>query len=651
MNLLYQNPSIPTARQGNPPPSFWRRAKKTDGCPRFCDFSIDQLARFILGAVWRTRVASFFVPVGLILAISSSTKAAVITARTASLADVTVALNSAANGDTIQIPAGTTSWTQPLIVTKGVQIIAAGIDQTVITNQIVVNGVQRKDAALFKITTSASQPMFRLSGITINGIPTDPGQGGTATIQVGGDTPAFRVDHIRWNSLRQWSIHMTGTACGVIDHCKLENNCIYESMIMAHGSWGGKSRGDGSWADDAYWASGKAVYIEDCVLNAKPGTTWVVDALPPGGARYVIRHCTIIGDVSSHGTETSARSRSCRTMEVYNNRIIAPGTNQGSNGIIVRGGSATIFNNYLTSWAVPITTWIYGLDFRRGPWFGYNLGWGPADGANPWDLNDKAPYNGISPTPDSDPRLGSVYASGTYTGSNIVPGNGSGATVTLSGLPAPSADCWKGFTVRNITQLARHNAGTSKADWWGYITSNTQASGGKTIISCLGDSQNFIGVPFLAGDKWEMRKVDVVLDQSGRGKGDLLGGEDSLTANTVFSRSANPRQMAEGIYQWNNATKATSTSTTWSNVTGVSSRYTGQVKQNRDWFNGVRPTYPWNASTSNTPANRVGADNDSNAFYVQGSGGYTYPHPLITGGPTPAAPPKPPSNLQIVPGT
>src|SRR6185437_10284722 len=103
-----------------------------------------------------------------------------------------------------------------------------------------------------------------------------------------------------------------------------------------------------------------------------------------------------------------------------------------------------------------ISAFLYRLTFNANVW-------GAADGTSPWDLNDTATYNGITP-------INGVYASGTYTGSNA------GLTFSLSGLPAPTANCWAGFTIRNLSSLARGPT----PDWFGLITTNTVDSSGST---------------------------------------------------------------------------------------------------------------------------------------------------------------------------
>ena len=53
-------------------------------------------------------------------------RASTINAASAALADVAAAINSAANGDTVFIPAGTATWTSGISVSKNIQIVGAG---------------------------------------------------------------------------------------------------------------------------------------------------------------------------------------------------------------------------------------------------------------------------------------------------------------------------------------------------------------------------------------------------------------------------------------------------------------------------------------------------------------------------------------------
>ncbi len=57
----------------------------------------------------------------LFAAASSTSQATIINGASSSLADVKVAINSAADGDTVVIPAGTAAWTSTLVVLRGSQ--------------------------------------------------------------------------------------------------------------------------------------------------------------------------------------------------------------------------------------------------------------------------------------------------------------------------------------------------------------------------------------------------------------------------------------------------------------------------------------------------------------------------------------------------
>src|SRR4030095_9995999 len=58
----------------------------------------------------------------LLFAASGAAHATIINARSPSLDDVSTAVRSAANGDTVIIPTGTASWTKTLVITKGITL-------------------------------------------------------------------------------------------------------------------------------------------------------------------------------------------------------------------------------------------------------------------------------------------------------------------------------------------------------------------------------------------------------------------------------------------------------------------------------------------------------------------------------------------------
>src|SRR5437870_1280795 len=57
-----------------------------------------------------------------------------ITAASCLWTDVQVAVNSAARGDTVRVPAGSCSWSSPLNITRGITLTGAGAGSTIITS-------------------------------------------------------------------------------------------------------------------------------------------------------------------------------------------------------------------------------------------------------------------------------------------------------------------------------------------------------------------------------------------------------------------------------------------------------------------------------------------------------------------------------------
>jgi hypothetical protein len=210
-----------------------------------------------------------------------------------------------------------------------------------------------------------------------------------------------------------------------------------------------------------------------------------------------------------------------------------------------------VWGNYSDRYDSLVVMSEYRLWFPATPW-------GQADGTNPWDAN--------SPT---------VYATGTHTG-----GNDSGTLVDSAA--NWQANQWRGYSIRNITR------GTA-----GSINTNTSNS-----IKPDGNPQGK-AMSFNIGDQYDIRKVDSVLDQPGRGKGDLISGSSPTPVQW-------PHQQQEPIRIWGNTLGPS-----FGNRNGKAVVYSQgySVIENRDWF----------YSTDNSAA-------------LPGYTPYIYPHPLVSGG-------------------
>src|SRR5947207_3865365 len=105
-------------------------------------------------------------------------RGATINAASVAFSDVSAAVNSAVDGDTVVLPAGTASWTQTLYISKRISIIGATTvvgdhanqpmtpnDRTVIIDDEALTG-SNQVAKIIAAEISPGPAVFRISGIT-----------------------------------------------------------------------------------------------------------------------------------------------------------------------------------------------------------------------------------------------------------------------------------------------------------------------------------------------------------------------------------------------------------------------------------------------------------------------------------------------------
>src|SRR5438552_6113720 len=149
-----------------------------------------------------------------------------------SVARVRAVLNAAHDGDTIVLPKGTFSWTEPLTITKGITLQG----QTTISGAGTANA-SANDATIVKDDTPRSGPIirtalnpsraFRLTGITFApGTTTNVGTtNGAITLRSDGERANLnlRLDHCHFAQLYQGKIvRVNGWTYGVADHNFME---------------------------------------------------------------------------------------------------------------------------------------------------------------------------------------------------------------------------------------------------------------------------------------------------------------------------------------------------------------------------------------------------------------------------------------------
>jgi len=431
--------------------------------------------------------------IGILFALSPIAHAATINAATCNQADVQDKINLASDGDTVSIPAGTCTWSNPVRIGEvAMTVQGAGIDQTIIIDNMAKGAT--KDPIPLTVTTAAGK-FFRLTGLTFQGNGT-VAEGSSGLINLNGTSKAWRIDHVKFDQIKTNGISVNGWTYGVIDHNIF--NLHREKIKIFSSAWGGGTNnyGDGSFAESDHLGTDKAIYIENNTFLSPAGTKANFAFEGWRGGRFVFRH-NIVTDNSFivHGTESSGRDRGIRTYEVYDNTLTGTGL---SAAFLIRGGTGVIFNNTITGFSkLAVIDNFRSKDFYPP--------WGQCDGTSPYDVND-----------------GVTYDTGTHTGGT------SSTTMTTTG---------KTWTINQWQGYSLHNTTTGKA---ALITANTANT--ITYSSAAKPANSEV---WNTGDTFTILRATVCLDQVGRGAGDLLSG---VTPTPV----AWPHQALEGIYSWNN---------------------------------------------------------------------------------------------------
>jgi hypothetical protein len=323
---------------------------------------------FISGPRWNLKIwlcLTFFSVV-----IVRQVAGAVFIASDTSLSAVNAAINTAVDGDTVLVPAGSSTWPSGITITKGITLKGAGTNQTFITCT---------NAGLINLAVPFGKT-GRITGFTFNGGGVQLWHG---LIQMGGGSQALRMDNCLLTNEGGWMV-VVSDVFGVIDHCTFGD---YGAGIQVfHNGWGGGTNyfGDGSWADGAYLGTTNALYVEDCGFY-RGHLNGALDSV--GGAHWVFRHNYVTNDVCvCHGTDSTGRPRGTRAVEMYNN--VMDGGTITSEAFEMRSGTGVIFSNVLTGYGSAAALKEYRSPQSGVAASGY-VPWGPANGSNPYDGNTR----------------------------------------------------------------------------------------------------------------------------------------------------------------------------------------------------------------------------------------------------------------------
>lgn len=429
---------------------------------------------------------------------SSYASAAIINAASTSYIDVSNAVAVANAGDTVQIPAGSSSWTAGLTI-QGITVSGQSSNLTTIVDEtfhgdsigIALFNVITTNGFLTRVTNMKLQ-----GGVTNTTITFSVG-----TVNISGTNPSVRIDHMMFYNLPSKPI-VTQTQCyGIIDDCTFYAHVSAANMIEAQGN----VYGDDSWASTYTPGTTNALYIESCYCSSADSFS-AFDFYR--GVRAVIRYNTFVGTfLSTHGTESGGRNRSVRALEVYNNNFHYSDTIFNNFGTVmqVRGGTAYIFSN-TTSQFYSMTTFTEDRATDNQPGF---FPWWGATGTNAYDPNV---------------RFGNAIS---VANSNCL---------VVAGTPW-SINQFYGYSIFNV-----------QSNLCGLVASNTA-----NTMYFTPSRFSVYQIGFKVGDSNLISYIHPMIDEPGAGKGDLLVGNGAPTnAAYTYGTITNAHQAIEPVYSWSN---------------------------------------------------------------------------------------------------
>lgn len=256
-------------------------------------------------------------------------------ASSASYADVAAAVSAASAGDTVQVPAGSSTWSSQLVITKGIILQGQG-ESTVITGNVGGSTYLVRYAP----ATPANNEAFRMTAITFD-LNNDSLALWLSNSSSTYAQTSIRIDNCTFNNCIRTTVLIDGPMWGVIDNNIFEGEVHLDNYAQNSCSdWSEQTFSLGS-ADNLYW--------EDNTI-----TTDYTIVTGGHGGRYVYRHNTISYTHATQGAyplfdmhgNQPGDIVSPRGGEIYGNTITYTGGG-GVNGRLVdhRGGQMVVYNN------------------------------------------------------------------------------------------------------------------------------------------------------------------------------------------------------------------------------------------------------------------------------------------------------------------
>ena len=236
---------------------------------------------------------------------------------------VQTCVNKAVSGDTINVSAGSATWSSSVTFSgKNLIIVGAGIGNTIISSS--------------SIQADGCNSPCEITGFTWN-------MGNY--MQISGSI-GWRVDHNAFTRATWDYVFFTygngPTATeGLFDH----NTVTYGRVVMygESNSTGGQYR----WSEPLNMGTSHAVYVEDNIVNNPDGSTGgSYGNFTDGndGCRLVVRFNSMLGSrFESHGVQGD-NNDGCVLFEYYNNAMAQP-AKPNYRPMFIRGGTGVVFHN------------------------------------------------------------------------------------------------------------------------------------------------------------------------------------------------------------------------------------------------------------------------------------------------------------------
>jgi len=257
---------------------------------------------------------------------------------------VSSAINAAAAGESVVVPAGTYTWGsngETLYVKDGV-ILTGETPGTIINmasssptgygNSLIVLGAGSTIRAMtFNGPDATNCPLIRTSA---------------------NDWRVSEIVYKQYAGRASYFVNVLGSSRGLIDKCVITGGAGNSELIFARGP-------DNAWDVANTLGTAENIFIEDCRWE---GSGYICDA--NSNARVVVRRNTINGSikVDGHGVwSNSGPQRGVRHMEIYDNTWNPAGS--GYAAIELRGGGGRVFNNISTADAGANTTAFFVTEY------------------------------------------------------------------------------------------------------------------------------------------------------------------------------------------------------------------------------------------------------------------------------------------------